>query len=229
MKHYFTYKTTNIQNGKFYIGVHATNNLNDGYLGSGKYLNDAIQHYGRDSFVREIINFHQSYNEALQEEAKLVTEKLVEDPNCYNLTIGGGKPPLMEGENHPLFGKKRPDSKQRMLSDANPSKGKFGKASASYRTTIVFDPNLGKNIRLPVDDFRFLSGELKSINKGKITVKDKLGNVFHVEKNDPRYLSGELIPNTKGLKMTCPHCSKTGGISMKRWHFNNCKLKGGSV
>jgi hypothetical protein len=27
-------------------------------------------------------------------------------------------------------------------------------------------------------------------------------------------------------KVTCPHCSKEGGISqMKQWHFDNCKLK----
>jgi hypothetical protein len=37
-------------------------------------------------------------------------------------------------------------------------------------------------------------------------------------------------PNTaqKGkpqLKLTCPYCGKTGGISaIKHWHFNNCKL-----
>ena len=33
--------------------------------------------------------------------------------------------------------------------------------------------------------------------------------------------------NTKGLKLTCPHCGKIGGGSaMMRWHFDNCKNKG---
>lgn len=28
--------------------------------------------------------------------------------------------------------------------------------------------------------------------------------------------------------MTCPHCGKTGGGgTMKRWHFDNCKVKHG--
>jgi len=28
------------------------------------------------------------------------------------------------------------------------------------------------------------------------------------------------------IKVTCPHCNKEGGIcNMKRWHFDNCKLK----
>ena len=228
MKYYFTYKTVNKHNGKFYIGVHATNNIKDSYLGSGKYLNDAIQHYGKDAFEREIINFHPTYEAALIEESQLVTQSLIDRPDCYNLTLGGGMPPLMQGSNHPLFGKKRPDSSKRMLTN-NPSKGKFGSESSTFNTVTVYDPELKKNIRVSKNDTRYISGELNSINKGKITVKDKEGNIFHVEKNDTRYISGELIPNTKGLIMTCPHCNKTGGNSMKRWHFNNCKLKGGSV
>jgi hypothetical protein len=33
---YFVYKTTNLVNGKIYVGKHETDNLNDCYLGSGK-------------------------------------------------------------------------------------------------------------------------------------------------------------------------------------------------
>lgn len=35
-KYYLVYKTTNLINGKFYIGVHETYNLNDGYFRFGK-------------------------------------------------------------------------------------------------------------------------------------------------------------------------------------------------
>jgi len=28
----------------------------------------------------------------------------------------------------------------------------------------------------------------------------------------------------KSIILTCPHCNKTGGNGMTRWHFNNCKL-----
>ena len=32
-KFYFLYKTTCIPSNRYYIGMHCTNNLNDGYLG----------------------------------------------------------------------------------------------------------------------------------------------------------------------------------------------------
>ena len=38
--HYF-YKIENIINGFYYYGIHSTNNLNDGYMGSGRKLKRA--------------------------------------------------------------------------------------------------------------------------------------------------------------------------------------------
>ena len=83
------YKTTNITNGKYYIGKHSTSNVEDGYLGSGKLLQRAIKKYGIENFSREILFYCDSEKEALEIEKKLVTEKTVKDKNSYNVTLGG--------------------------------------------------------------------------------------------------------------------------------------------
>lgn len=43
---YAIYKITNQIDGKFYIGSHKTKDLNDVYMGSGKYLIHAQKKYG---------------------------------------------------------------------------------------------------------------------------------------------------------------------------------------
>ena len=58
MKRYFYfYKITNNKNGKYYYGVHSTNDLNDGYMGSGVGIKRAIEKYCIDSFTKEYVRF----------------------------------------------------------------------------------------------------------------------------------------------------------------------------
>lgn len=92
MYHYL-YKVTNTSNQKYYIGVHSTTNLNDGYLGSGVAIKEAILKYGATNFSKEILEFFSSREEALKKESTIVTGDLVSNQNCYNLTAGGNAPP----------------------------------------------------------------------------------------------------------------------------------------
>lgn len=87
--YYYLYKTTNLSNGKCYIGVHKTKNLDDGYIGSGKYLKNAINKYGIENFEKEIIKFFETEDKMWQEEVETINENFVKDKNNYNLRCGG--------------------------------------------------------------------------------------------------------------------------------------------
>ena len=52
---YYIYKTTNLINGKYYVGFHKTSDPFDNYLGSGVRLIDAIKKYGVENFKKEIL------------------------------------------------------------------------------------------------------------------------------------------------------------------------------
>lgn len=87
MLHY-VYETTNMVNGKKYIGKHSSETY-DNYLGSGVALGRAILKYGIESFKREILKEFDSSEEAFEYEALLVTQKIVDDGNYYNMCLGG--------------------------------------------------------------------------------------------------------------------------------------------
>ena len=84
-KYHIVYKTTNKINGKFYIGLHSTNNLNDNYLGSGWVLKDAIKKYGKENFIKEILFIYDSRQLAMKKEAELVNEDFIKDNNNYKV------------------------------------------------------------------------------------------------------------------------------------------------
>jgi len=86
---YTVYKTTNIINEKYYIGVHRTKNIYDNYLGSGRVITDAIKKYGRKNFSKEILYVFDNKDDMYQKEADLVTSLTLEDDQCYNLLQGG--------------------------------------------------------------------------------------------------------------------------------------------
>lgn len=86
---YTIYKITNQIDGKFYIGSHKTKDLNDVYMGSGKYLIHAQKKYGIENFKKEILFVFETAEEMYAKEAEIVNEDFLATENTYNLKIGG--------------------------------------------------------------------------------------------------------------------------------------------
>ena len=88
-KYHYIYKTINQINGKFYIGMHSTNKLNDGYLGSGYKLRRSINKHGRENFKIEYLEFFDTRENLINREKELINDTLLKDPMCMNLVFGG--------------------------------------------------------------------------------------------------------------------------------------------
>ena len=88
-KYHVLYKTTCTITGNFYIGVHSTINLDDGYLGSGKRLGNSIKKHGKENHYKEILEFFESKEDAYNKEKEIVNEILISDKKCMNLNVGG--------------------------------------------------------------------------------------------------------------------------------------------
>ena len=88
-KYHYIYKTINVVNNKFYVGMHSTDNLNDGYVGSGKKLWYSINKYGKENHKVEILEFYDSRKLLKEREKVLVNEDLLKNPMCMNLRFGG--------------------------------------------------------------------------------------------------------------------------------------------
>ena len=96
----FVYITTNLINGKKYIGrckMQTTRpNAWKYYLGSGVILENAIKKYGRENFSKNIISFAYSEEELNKQEIELIEFfNATVDDNYYNISGGQYNSPWM--------------------------------------------------------------------------------------------------------------------------------------
>lgn len=88
-KYHYIYKTTCIITNKFYIGMHSTDNLEDGYIGSGKRLWYSINKHGKENHVCQILEFLPDRNSLKVRENEIVNQEMLGEELCMNLRVGG--------------------------------------------------------------------------------------------------------------------------------------------
>jgi len=69
--------------------MHSTNDLDDGYLGSGTRLRYSINKHGKENFIREILEFCKTREELKNREVEIVNLNEIAKINCINLKVGG--------------------------------------------------------------------------------------------------------------------------------------------
>lgn len=208
---YIVYLTTNKVNNKIYVGVHKTENptIFDGYIGCSINIfisnpelknpktpfHKAVKKYGYNSFIRNTIQIFDTEEEALDLEALIVNQEFIERNDTYNITLGGGLPPI---HNKKVY--------QYSL------EGEFIKEWDSLTDAANYYNTSGNLIGISANFKRTSVGYLWSFNK-----TDKLNiNEYHIyNPKIPVYLydiEGNYIRNYTSIS----ECSKDLNITLSR-------------
>lgn len=76
-----------------YVGIHQTDRLGDGYMGSGVLIKRAQEKYGIEHFKKEYIKICESRDEMLEMEADIVNQEFITSKRTYNVNLGGAGNP----------------------------------------------------------------------------------------------------------------------------------------
>ena len=140
----YIYITTNLINGKRYVGQKKIDHNSKGYLGSGVLLRKAIKKYGKENFKKTVVCFADTFEELNEMEKSVIkTLNANNSDNFYNIEEGGWKYPLAEstkqkirenhahlkGKDNPCYGRKLSAETRKKISETQkgrkpPNKGK---------------------------------------------------------------------------------------------------------
>lgn len=176
------YKTTNLRNGKIYIGKDKVNNPS--YLGSGAILSQAIAKYGKDSFKKEALEECSDNIINEREQYWIATLNSTNRSIGYNIAPGGTggdttschpeKEFIIEKRTHGL--KKWHESlseEEKIHRGKNISKSKKGKGNGrkDFRQSEKTKQLIAKNQPPKTDEWKRLHAEAMAKRRGKAFTK----------------------------------------------------------
>lgn len=211
---YTLYKITNKTNGMIYVGYHKTTNIDDGYMGSGRAIKEAIENEGIDNFAKEIISYFDDECEMKQAEKNMVNKEFVGRGDTYNLKVGGHggfrTGFVTTSRNKSVSSERFYSEKLRgvqygkcpvLLTDGSTTC--VGKESIPEGAVPTFHKHGtvkvlidGKHAKVSKEEYQ--TGDYIHPDKGRILVRDKDDNYFRAEIGDERLMSGEVVPATTG-------------------------------
>lgn len=168
------YKTTNLVNGKQYIGRDSHNNPN--YLGSGISIRSAIKKYGKENFKKEILEVCSSQEELKErEEYWLNYYDAGGNDMFYNMHNNSAGGMGVSGEKHYMYGKHHTEERKRKWSESRKGEknGMYGKGYLlKGEKNYWYGKHLPEEVRRKISESR--QGE-KNHNYGK-KYSDELKN-----------------------------------------------------
>ena len=217
---YYLYEIKNTVNNKIYVGVHQTKDINDGYMGSGTVINRAYEKYGKEKFVKTVLEYFNTREDMISREIEIVNEDFLLRDDTYNVRRGGtgGFDYINKNGlniNHvPRSDEFKKNLSERMKND-NPSKRPGAKERMSVATKKVMEQRT--HPFLNPEKQRELSNRPRKDGRTKSEVSKETASRM-VENGTHSFLkmNSEKIP--------CEHCGKIASYpNYKRWHGTKCR------
>jgi hypothetical protein len=176
--YYTIYKTTNNLTKEFYVGQHVTNDLHDGYLGSGVYLLESIREYGKENFTKEILYIFDNEYDMNSKEIEIVDDKFLLNSLVLNAQVGGYGIKASR-RTVVIFAQNR--WKRIKLENYDPKIH----ITPSTGTVRVFDCEKNMTRRIPCEEYWKNKKRYRATSTGKVSVLDKQTNqTFSINLSD---------------------------------------------
>lgn len=197
-KHHVIYKTTCLVTGRYYIGMHSTDDLGDGYIGSGKRLWQSIKKHGAEQHVCEVLEHLPSRQALRSREAELVNEELLNDMLCMNIALGG------EGGWEQVNLRKTPEERR--------AAGLAG----GFANKHLWSNETRERVRM-------ISSKLMKALRAKQTREEELASIRHAsefartpEANEKRSITMKAKPNSSNSQFGTKWCWVSSQTEIKK-------------